>query len=271
MPTQRELWQHVTKDILEFEEDEINDLARKGMRKINFLRKNTRRDIIATYQAHQPADGFLLDMLNFHEYLVVMKPTDDDIMALDSDVYNNLDSFDIKRRYDTQTTLSTSAPPIGITPSSTSAPAPVNTVDYALVDPTNIRTTDFIRYTSFSLSCTDDIMKFYSNVCTQGHQYMIYLKPIDTIDATTGIIPRGLPPEAATIISSTLYSKFQREFVIDSNYSIGQNLLKTTTNDYEFLTQLLMIVHPKFVDTTSQPAAIASIAAIQLVSGQILG
>ena len=45
--------------------------------------------------------------------------------------------------------------------------------------------------------------------------------------------------------------KFRQEKVVAKDYSIGQNLLKATTDGFIFLKQILMIKHPKFTDVAS--------------------
>ena len=99
-------------------------------------------------------------------------------------------------------------------------------------------------------------MKFYSNVHTQGNQCGTCVKHIDDIHTTSGIIPTGLPPNTQNAITSALHSEFQCECVIHKDFTVGQNLLMTTTDGHKFLVQLLMIAHPKFVDITTAIAEI---------------
>ena len=114
-----------------------------------------------------------------------------------------------------------------------------------------IRTVDFIRYTNFSLNGTEDILKFYSDVQTQGMQYNVVLRHIDEIQPSETLFPSDLPAESIALISSTLINKFRQEKVVAKDYSIGQNMLKATTDGFIFLKQILMIKHPKFTDVAS--------------------
>ena len=82
------------------------------------------------------------------------------------------------------------------------------------------------------------------------YKYKVLLH-IDTIRPTESLYPNDLPLESVELISGTLINKFRQEKVVSTNYHIGQNLLKSTTDGFVFLKQLLMIAHPRFTDTAS--------------------
>ena len=107
--------------------------------------------------------------------------------------------------------------------------------------PNLICTVDFIRYTNFLLNSTEDILKFYSDVQTQGMQYNVVLRHIDDIQPYDTLFPSDLPAQSIALISTTLFNKFRQQKVVAKDYSIGQNLLKATTDGFIFLKQILMI------------------------------
>ena len=72
-----------------------------------------------------------------------------------------------------------------------------------------------------------------------------------SIKPTETLYPHDLPLESVALTSGTLINKFRQEKVVSKDYHIGQNLLKSTTDGFVFLKQLLMIAHPKFTDTAS--------------------
>ena len=125
---------------------------------------------------------------------------------------------------------------------------PLTTPDYAALTINDVKLTDFIRFTNFSLKQEDEIMGFYRDVYSQGHQYGIHFKDINNINQQDGIISSTLPIDIAQMLAKTLHSKFKAQHVIATEYSTAQNLLRSTTDGYEFLLQLLLIVHPKFVN-----------------------
>ena len=59
--------------------------------------------------------------------------------------------------------------------------------------------------------------------------------------------PIGLQPEVKELIGKTLHSKFKRIGTIDDDFVVAQSLLKSTTDGFNLLLQLLLIVHPNFV------------------------
>ena len=82
-------------------------------------------------------------------------------------------------------------------------------------------------------------------------QYNVVSRHIDDIQPSDTLFPSDLPAESIALISSTLINKFRQEKVVARDYSIGQNLLKATTDGYIFLKQILMIKHPKFTNVAS--------------------
>ena len=61
-------------------------------------------------------------------------------------------------------------------------------------------------------------MGFYRDVFSQGSQYNIYLRDIDDINQTKGIVPAGLPTTVMLLTGKTLHSKFKQGNVIDRRY-----------------------------------------------------
>ena len=250
-----EAWQHVAKNILLLPQEDIDWLQKKRIRSINFFRKSM--DLERLVNAVGAKDGLYYELEDFFKYMVVNTPTNDELMLLTHEEYCTISYSTIQDALEQITKKSSSTPIKGI---STNANQPnfnvpqsqhMSPQSYSHIFPSMIRTVDFIRYTNFSLNNTEDILKFYSDVQTQGIQYNVVLRHIDDIQPSKTLFPSDLPNESIALISSTLINKFRQEKVIGKDYSIGQNLLKATTDGFIFLKQILMIRHPKFTDVAS--------------------
>ena len=248
-------WKHVAENILMLHKDDIEFLNKKRIRNINFFRKSM--DFERLENAVGAKDGLYYDLEDFFKYMISHTPSNDDLMLLTHDEYCDISYSNIQTAFELITMKYPSPRTTGVSthanqPVETNQPtqrSPIATHDHIV--PSLIRTVDFIRYTNFSLNGTEDILKFYSDVQTQGMQYNVVLRHIDDIQPSASLFPSDLPAESIALISSTLINKFRQERVVAKDYSIGQNLLKATTDGFIFLKQILMIRHPKFTDVAS--------------------
>ena len=239
-------WEHVTQTVLGLSQDDIAFLHKKRIRSINFFRKSM--DVQRLETTLGIKDGLYYELEDFLKYMIVNRPSNDELLEMTHEYYNDLSQDAIQTAYEVETAT---REPDAEDKSPHTHLNNANTQDYSHIIPSLIRTVDFIRYTNFSLSSTDGILKFYSDIQSQGSQYNILLKHIDEITPSENLFPDSLPPASVVLISGTLINKFRQEKVIMKDYKIGQNLLKATTDGFIFLKQLLMITHPKFSDTAS--------------------
>ena len=249
-----ETWQHVAKNLLLLPQEDIEFLHKKRIRTIMFFRKGKDFDRLAN--AVGTKDGLYYDLEDFYSYMITHKPSNDDLMLLTHDEYSNIAYDEVQPKNLTSTASSSKSNSTNATQPKQASTVPTRPIvtsinSYSHIVPSLVRTVDFIRYTNFSLNGTEDILKFYSDVQTQGMQYNVVLRHIDEIQPTDTLFPSDLPAESIALISSTLINKFRQEKVIAKDYSIGQNLLKATTDGFIFLKQILMIKHPKFTDVAS--------------------
>ena len=78
-------------------------------------------------------------------------------------------------------------------------------------------------------------MQFYRNLQTQGLRYNVYLRNDSEINKDHGVIPDGLTHETEEIISTTIYSKYMQDNIVDESFTEAINLQSTTRNGYQFL------------------------------------
>ena len=253
-------WEHVATQILLLDSEEIALLKAKRIRKMSFFNSMETVDRLGVILPEK--DGLFYELEDFCRYIIGHKPSNADLMSMTETEYREIPRSAIKLAYELAvaptSTSASNAPPRtqNQPPSNTNAGASVTqpfgriniSMDCSRITPAFIKTVDFQRYTNFNLNATDDILKFYSDVQSQGSQYNVLLRHIDEITPTATLYPSDLPPESIVLISSTLINKFRQDKVVSPNYEIGQNLLKTTTDGFTFLKQLLMISHPKFTD-----------------------
>ena len=129
------------------------------------------------------------------------QPTNDDLMTLTHQDYCNIPQSAVQTAYEVAVSSNSmqptapSVPNVTVTTDRASVQAPtvvpspaqrfnhvnLSSQTYLHVTPNMIHTVDFIRYTFFLLGETDGILKFYSDVQTQGAQYNILSKHIDHI------------------------------------------------------------------------------------------
>ena len=123
--------------------------------------------------------------------------------------------------------------------------------NYSHIAPSLIQTVDFICYINFLHNGTEYILKYYSDVQTQGMQYNVVLHHINDLNLLATLPRRNLPTESIAVISGTLINKFLSRKVVMKDYLISQNLLKAIMDGFVFLKQILMIKHPQFTDVAS--------------------
>ena len=106
-------------------------------------------------------------------------------MKMTETEYREIPHSTIKLAYElavapTSTSASNASPPTQNQPPTTNAAGAGVThtfgcmnlsIDCSHITPAFIKTVDFHRYTNFNLNATDDILKFYSDVQSQGSQY----------------------------------------------------------------------------------------------------
>ena len=181
-----ETWRHVATNILLLPQEDIDLLNKKRIRNINFFRKSMDFERLET--AVGAKDGLYYDLEDFFKYMVGHTPTNDELMLLTHAEYCDISYTTIQAAFEVVTMKSPSSPNPNVstnvaqsvttptqnqgTPKHRNAPSHNS---YNHVIPSLIRTVDFIRYTNFSLNGTEDILKFYSDVQTQGMQYNVIL------------------------------------------------------------------------------------------------
>ena len=266
-----ETWKHVAENILLPHQEDIEFLNKKRICIINFFRKSM--DFQRLENTIGTKDGLYYDLEDLYKYMIIHTPSNDDLMLLTHADYCDISYSAIQAAFEVATMKSSTTASPGVSShvpnfatnpvatqgnnkasqGSTAPPTRLQTSQnsYSHIVPSLIRTVDFIRYTNFSLNGTEDILKFYSDVQTQGMQYNVVLRHIDEIQPSETLFPSDLPDESIALIFSTLINKFRQEKVVAKDYSIGQNLLKANTDGFIFLKQILMIKNPKFTDVAS--------------------
>ena len=208
-----ETWTHVAKSVLLLEDEDIALLSKKRIRTINFFRKTL--DVRRLETAVGSKDGLFFELEDFFKYMIGHQPSNDDLMMLTHQDYCDIPQTVVQTAYEiavssTSTKTTGTSVPSNVTvqtqkvsvqnPTVVPSQTPrfnnvdLNTQTYAHVTPNIIRTVDFLRYTNFTLGGTDDILKFYADIQTQGSQYNILLKNIDLLE----------PSVVRTYIPSTL-------------------------------------------------------------------
>ena len=159
------------------------------------------------------------------------QPTNDDLMTLIHQEFCNIPQSVVQAAYEVAVSstsmqpTATSVPNVTVKTDRASVQAPTAVLSqaqrfnhvnlasqtYSHVTPKMIRTVDFIRYTIFSLGETDDILKFYSDVQTQGAQYNILLKHIDHITPSESLYPNDKSTDLIERSSGTMISNFRQE------------------------------------------------------------
>ena len=212
-------------------------------------------------------DGSYYALEDFFRYMISHIPTNDDLMLMTHADYCNISYSDIQTTFEAVTMKSSTTASRGFSPHVTAvltnsvatqghipdSTAPklklfphVNLTqnNYSHIVPSLIQTVDFIRYTNFSLNGTEDVLKFYSDVQTQGMQYNVILRYINDLHPLATLFPSDLPAKSIALMSGTLINKFLQEKVVAKDYSIGKNLLKATTDGFISLEQILMVKTP---------------------------
>ena len=253
-------WEHMATQILLLDSEEIELLKAKRIRKISFF--NNMETVGRLSDVLTEKDGLFYELENFCRYIIGHKPSNADLMGMTEAEYREIPRSAIKIAYELAI-ASTCKPASGAPLSTSNQPPPTNitgagvtqtfgriniSMNCSGITPSFIKTLDFQHYTNFNLNATDDILKFFSDVQSQGSQYIVLLRHIDEITPTETLYPSDLPPESIVFIFSTLINKFRQDKVVSPNYEIGQNLLKTTMDGFTFLKQLLMISQSKFTD-----------------------
>ena len=77
--------------------------------------------------------------------------------------------------------------------------------------------------------------------------YMDFLQPSDIITRTDGVIPDDMSSDCTSLTLTTLYSKSWQDNIISESFDMAQNLLKTTSDDFEFLQLLVKQIYPLLV------------------------
>ena len=183
----------------------------------------------------------------FHEY----EPGQEVVMNLDDSLYDGEDMDDLERKYDVKFGLVQAHPPPATTPPLSSPTTRStsftisNRVPPSRVKSSDINTIGFLKHTNFRLRDKDDILIFYRDVYQQGQNYNVHITKIDDVtNVPRPTVPISIPDLAAIgTTADCLYQKFRQEKVIDDDFSLAHNLLDTTSDGYEFLFQLLRLVH----------------------------
>ena len=244
MTTETEKFDYVCRELLDFDESDLKDVKQFKWRT---LRKLKAAPDLSNFNT-MPRDGNYSSLVGLYCYIKVADKTTEGIYQTTAAEYEEIDHTHIRRQYFRQFVDDTSVsvdskPPV---PKQFVYSTAAHTVDYANLAVDDIKTTDFIRFTNFQLQNDDQIMQFYRDVYTQGWQYKVYVESIDAVDNHTTVAPNHLSIEAKTLIGQTLHTKFRQHGTIKDTYTKGRALLNSTRDGYEFLEQLLLIVHPKF-------------------------
>ena len=177
-------WTHIVKNVLLLEDEDIQLLTKKRIRNENFFRKTL--DITRLETAVGSKDGLFFELEDFFKYMIGHQPTNDELMLLTHQYYCDIPHSVIQSAYEVATSsmsMQSKTQNRVVTPNVTMSSNPIQSQTgtasifsrinisaptYGHINPSSIRTVDFIRYTNFSLAGTDDILKFYSDVQIQG-------------------------------------------------------------------------------------------------------
>ena len=143
------LYNHITKTILDLEDDEIAILAAKGVKKTGRL-KNLKIKTIRKWHDNSDIDDILHQELeSFLMFLDVKKPSDVELLAMDNEAWGNTDVNDIERQYDRL--ISRNNPP---------------STGFQQNIPAGVDATNFLKFSQLHLSNATQILSFYKDIYT---------------------------------------------------------------------------------------------------------
>ena len=108
----------------------------------------------------------------------------------------------------------------------------------------NINHSSFLKYASLHVDDKDGIPSFYKSMQTQGALYNIFLRPYESITETNTAIPTCMAKDVELATAVTIYAKMVQNDVISHTFTMARKLLSVTTNGFDFLKELLRLVHP---------------------------